>query len=89
MQLPSLMTPQQKDEQFQAIRSKLEVKSSLTELCEKHITSNVVFERASDSTKFCEKCFTEITVAPAKEESDEEEEDKNEGVSSQLQAKIN
>jgi hypothetical protein len=35
-QLPQLMTPQQKQEQFQAIQQKLAMKSSLKESCEKH-----------------------------------------------------
>lgn len=60
MQLPQLLTPQQKDEQYQAIKSKLTVKSSLTEQCDKHQGFTFIFESSKDLTKYCEKCFQEL-----------------------------
>ena len=60
MQLPQLLTPQQKDEQYQAIKSKLTVKSSLTEPCDKHSGYSIIFENSKDLTKYCEKCFLEL-----------------------------
>ena len=73
MQLPQLMTPQQKDEQYQAIKSKLTVKSSLTEPCEKHLGFYIIFENSKDLTKYCEKCFQEQQDASQASKSIQEE----------------
>ena len=45
MNLPSLMTPKDKQEQYEAIQAKLSLKSSLIEMCEKHTTQVVIFEK--------------------------------------------
>ena len=83
VQLPSLMTPQQKQEQFQSIQTKLTVKSTLTELCEKHPTLPIIFEKkdlfTSDahSTKYCEKCFSDFLQSKESLEMDHIEEEKS------------
>jgi hypothetical protein len=47
------------------MQQKLVLKSSLTEMCERHSANVVLFERPSgkkegDVEKICEKCFFEI-----------------------------
>ena len=47
------------------MQQKLVLKSSLTEMCEKHSTNVVIFEKPNsekegDIKKICEKCFLDI-----------------------------
>lgn len=87
VQLPSLMTPQQKQEQFQAIQTKLTVKSTLTDLCERHPTLPIIFEKKdlstsdASSTKYCEKCFFEFLQSKESINKDESEEEKSQAAS--------
>ena len=68
------MTPQQKQEQYQAIQSKMTVKPSLSEICAKHPNQVIIFEKKEESKvnegtsdgesakstlKYCERCFYE------------------------------